>query len=79
MERRLRFGHYKYKDEFSEEFTMGLNEIISLDGDLRPNEKEFLTKINHLKYEFMKNTLAPDKLKTKIIEIPKIVRIDQRR
>ncbi len=71
MERKLRFGHYRYKDEFIEEFTDMLKGILHLDGDLRPNEKEFLVKINQLKYDFMKNLLPQEKLKAKSIELPK--------
>jgi hypothetical protein len=71
METKLRFGHYRYKDEFIEEFSTMLQEILHLDGDLRPNEKEFLVKINQLKYDFMKNLLPQEKLKAKSIELPK--------
>jgi len=56
--------HFMYKDEFIEYFTGKLKDILVLNEELKPNEKEFLTKINQLKYEFMRN-LFSYQLKTK--------------
>lgn len=64
LERKLLMCHFKYKDEFIEYFTGKLKDILVLNEELKPNEKEFLTKINQLKYEFMRN-LFSYQLKTK--------------